>query len=194
MEALIRKYAGKLVDAEMIWNRDDPARQVLEEVFAGLNIQSLLFCPIAEPYRSVIDYLAGRADGAIFHRDTETRTFFHDLPVASSFRAAAIIEALKERKCVIVSRKGIVMFGTVSPEQAFITFRSVCFAAFVKFFTDYIEDLRRGSVAPDQEKTYRHALAHLDPPRQSSPPRLQKGHSRGRTRSSLRWRRWGGRR
>jgi ribulose-5-phosphate 4-epimerase/fuculose-1-phosphate aldolase len=189
METLIRKYAGKLatagyaqagaplvgaVDAETIWNRDDPARPVLEEVFAGLNIQSLLFSPPAEPYRSVIDYLAGRADGAIFPRDTETRTFFHDLPVASSFSAEAIVEALKERKCVIVPQKGIVTFGTVSPEQAFITFCSVCFAAFVKFFTDYLDAVRRGRVVPDQEEVYRRALAHLDPPLES-PPHLQKG-------------------
>lgn len=189
MEALIRKYAGKLaaagyaeagaplmgaVDARMTWNRDDPARRVLEEVFAGLSIQSLLFCPPAEPYRSVIDYLAERADGAIFPRDTETRTFFHDLPVAAVFTKAAIVEALKERKCVIVPRKGIVTFGTVSPEQAFITFCSVCFAAFVKFFTDYLDDLRMFRVTEEQRATYHRALAYLDSPLPGAPV-LQKG-------------------
>ena len=99
---MIRKYAEKLVaagfadagaplmgalDAELVWNREDPARRLLTEVFAGLNIQSLLFCRPAEPYRTVIDYLAGTSDGTIFPEDTETRTFFHDLPVANAFAA-----------------------------------------------------------------------------------------------------------
>ncbi|MDD5099955.1 MAG: rRNA adenine dimethylase, partial [Syntrophales bacterium] len=159
MEELIGKYARKLVesryaesgepllgavDADLVWNREDPVRSVLEQVFAGLNIQSLLFSRPAEPYRTVIDFLAEQADGVIFPEDTETRTFFHDLPVAPAFDPQEMIAALKERKCVIVPERGIVTFGTVSPEQAFITFCSVCFAAFVKFFADYVTEVRRG--------------------------------------------------
>jgi hypothetical protein len=112
MEELIRKYTRKLaaagyaeagaplmgaVDADLVWNRDDPARSVLEKVFSGLSIQSLLFCRPAEPYRTVVDFLAGEADGTIFPEDTETRTFFHDLPVAPAFAAREIIAALKAR-------------------------------------------------------------------------------------------------
>jgi ribulose-5-phosphate 4-epimerase/fuculose-1-phosphate aldolase len=185
MEELIRKYTGKLVaagyaeagtplmgavDADLIWNRDDPSRPLLEEVFAGLNIQSLLYCRPAEPYRTVIDFLAGEADGTIFPEDTETRTFFHDLPVAPAFDAREIIAALRERKCVIVPGQGVVTFGTVSPEQAFITFCSVCFAAFVKFFTDFLAECRRGRVGAGREEAFRRAVAHLDPPSAVPPP------------------------
>jgi ribulose-5-phosphate 4-epimerase/fuculose-1-phosphate aldolase len=189
MEELIRKYTRKLlaagyaeagaplmgaVDADLIWNRDDPARSVLEEVFAGLDIQSLLFCRPAEPYRTVVDFLAGEADGTIFPADTENRTFFHDLPVAPAFATREIIVALKERKCVIVPGRGVVTFGTVSPEQAFITFCSVCFAAFVKFFADYVAEIRRGKVDPVREEAFRRAAQYLDPPVAALPP-LRKG-------------------
>lgn len=189
MEELIRTYTDKLVaagyaeagaplmgaiDADLIWNRDDPARPLIEKVIAGLNIQSLLYGRPAEPYRTVIDFLAGEADGVIFPEDTETRTFFHDLPVASSFDAGEIIRALKGRKCVIVPGQGIVTFGTVSPEQAFITFCSVCFAAFVKFFADFLADSRRKKVARRQEEAFHRAVAHLDPPI-GAPPPLEQG-------------------
>jgi ribulose-5-phosphate 4-epimerase/fuculose-1-phosphate aldolase len=185
MEELIRKYVKKLaaagyaeagaplmgaVDADLVWNRDDPARSVLEEVFAGLSIQSLLFCRPAEPYRTVVDFLAQEADGTIFPEDTETRTFFHDLPVAPAFTAQEVVAALKERKCVIVPGQGIVTFGTVSPEQAFITFCSACFAAFVKFFADFLASTRRGRVDPWREEAFRRAVAHLDPPVAAAPP------------------------
>ena len=189
MDELIGKYTKKLiaagyaeagaplmgaVDADLVWNRDDPARSLLEEVFAGLSIESLLFCRPAEPYRTAVDFLAEAADGAIFPEDTETRTFFHDLPVAPAFAAREIVAALKERKCVIVPGQGVVTFGTVSPEQAFITFCSVCFAAFVKFFSDFLAETRRGQVEPGREAAFRRAVAHLDPPAAATIP-LRKG-------------------
>jgi ribulose-5-phosphate 4-epimerase/fuculose-1-phosphate aldolase len=189
MEGMIRKYARKLVsagyaeagdpllgflDADLVWNRVDAAVPVLEEVFAGLNIQSLLFSRPAEPWRTVIDHLAGKAEGAIFPQDTETRTFFHDLPVVPAFRAADLVSALRERKCVIIPGRGVVTFGTVSPEQTFVTFCSVCFAAFVKFFADFLEDSRSGRVDRPQREAFRRAVAHLDDPA-SSPPALRQG-------------------
>ena len=189
MEGLIRKQTQKLVaagyaeagaplmgavDADLIWNRDDPARPLLEEVFAGLDIQSLLFCRPAEPYRTVVDFLAGEADGAIFPEDTEMRTFFHDLPVSWSLTTREIIAALEERKCVIVPGRGIVTFGTVSPEQAFIAFRCVCYAAFVKFFADFLVEIRRGKMDPRREVAFRQAVRYIDPPI-AVPPRLREG-------------------
>lgn len=189
MEELIRKYTRKLVaagyaeaggplmgaiDADLAWNREDPARPLLEEVFAGLSIESLLFCRPAEPYRTVIDFLAREADGTIFPEDTETRTFFHDLPVAPAFSAREIVAALKERKCVIIPGQGVVTFGTVSPEQAFITFCSVCFAAFVKFFADFLAKGRQGGVDSARQAAFRRAVQHLDPPAAAA-PLLQKG-------------------
>jgi ribulose-5-phosphate 4-epimerase/fuculose-1-phosphate aldolase len=62
----------------------------------------------------------------------------------------------------------------VSPEQAFITFCSVCFAAFVKFFADFSRSAQRGKMGQGQEAAFRRAVAHLDPP-MGARPSLMKG-------------------
>jgi ribulose-5-phosphate 4-epimerase/fuculose-1-phosphate aldolase len=178
MEQLIAKYAAKLVaagmadpdapligglDAELSWNRDDPAIPALEQVFSRLNINALLLSRPAEPYASMIDYLAARADGAIRPRDSETRTFLHDLPVIDELEPGAVAAALARRKSAIVPGGGVVTFGTVSPEQAFIHFSSVCFACFVKFWSDCLTAARSGPVDPGARAVLERAIPLLDP-------------------------------
>ncbi len=189
MQELVDKYASKLVsaglagagvpligglDAELVWNRPDPACAELEKVFAGLNINSLLFAEPAEPYRSIIAWLARRAEGAIQPSDCETRTMLHDLPVVSRFEAGAIVHALKQRKSVIIPDRGIVTWGTVSPEQAFIFFSSVCFACFVKFFADCLADSRAGRLSKEQRRLLDASLPLLDT-FPHTPPQLMEG-------------------
>lgn len=173
MEQLVNKYADKTVehgladpgaplvgglDDEFVWNRQSKAIPIMEEVFAKLNINSLLFCRPKEPYASIIDYLAQSAEGAIFPNDTETRTFLHDLPVARSFDSQDIAEALQRRKCVIIRGKGIVTFGTVSPEQAFVVFSSVLFACFVKFHADCLAAKRAGTINAERLRVLQNAI------------------------------------
>lgn len=177
MKQLVDKYARKLaesglcalgapviggLDAELVWNRPDPACAELEKVFAGLNINSLLFAEPAEPYRAIINYLARRADGAIQPSDCETRTMLHDLPVIPHFEAGAIVRALKQRKSVIIPERGMVTWGTVSPEQAFIFYSSVCFACFVKFFADCLADRRAGHLSREQRDIIDKTVPLLD--------------------------------
>jgi ribulose-5-phosphate 4-epimerase/fuculose-1-phosphate aldolase len=131
-----------LLDARLSWNRNDMACAVLEKLFEHLNMNSLVFSQPAEPYRSIVDYLAETSGGTIFPGDCETRTFLHDLPVSFKFSSESIISALKVRKSVIIPGHGIVTYGTVSLEQAYVTFSSVCFACFVKFFSDYLYDIK----------------------------------------------------
>jgi ribulose-5-phosphate 4-epimerase/fuculose-1-phosphate aldolase len=169
MQHLIKKYEQKLIDqglcrpgvpliggldADLMWNREDPACSVLESVINSLNINSILFARPVEPYFSIMNHLseaALRADGAIHPEDVETRTFLHDMPVSKDFKAAAIIHALKRRKCIVVKDHGLVTYGTVSPEQAFIIFSSVCFCLFVKYFADfYYKRLEKKSKEPDR--------------------------------------------
>jgi ribulose-5-phosphate 4-epimerase/fuculose-1-phosphate aldolase len=154
MDELLKKYTDKLVaagladaeapllgglDDELIWNRKDNQTKILSQVFEKLNINSLLCCRPAEPYASLLDYLT--KEGKTIHpSDTETRTFLHDLPVIKKLTAEGVIENLQNRKSVIVQGGPVVTFGTVSPEQAFVTFSSVMFASFVKFFADVLKD------------------------------------------------------
>lgn len=155
MDKLTAKYSGKLVssglcaegepffgtfDDEVTWNSDRSESEPLDTVIRGLNINSILFSGLAEPYSSITNYLAEEAlkgESCIRPDDTETRTFLHDIPVAKSLNAEEIIKALKRRKGVIIPGRGIVTYGTVSPEQAFIYFSSICFSCYVKFMTDY---------------------------------------------------------
>ncbi|MDQ1255478.1 MAG: hypothetical protein QG656_69 [Candidatus Hydrogenedentes bacterium] len=176
MQQLVDKYARKLaaagltgpdeaiiggIDADLVWSRRDDSCAVLEKVFGGLNINSLLFARPAEPYRSIVEFLA-RSGEAIYPCDCETRTFMHDLPVVPAFEDAPIVAALKRRKSVIVPGRGVVAWGTVSPEQAFVFFSSLCFACYVKFFTDYLVDSRNGRLSAEQRSVMETAREHLD--------------------------------
>ncbi|MEF2145638.1 MAG: class II aldolase/adducin family protein [Desulfovibrionaceae bacterium] len=197
MERLVEKYAGKLVraglaqaplvaglDDEIVWNSLDEAsaslRRELEQVFAGLNINSLVFARPAEPYAGIMDWLAGEAleenadDARIMPEDCETRTFLHDLPVCRECNAATLAEALGRRKCCIVPGLGVAAHGTVSPEQGFVTFSSTCFSCFVLFFSRYLRDVRAGQVSASQHAAFERAVAHLDPPR-TDLPELMRG-------------------
>jgi len=177
MKQILDKYADKLVnsglsdegfpligglDAELIWNRKDPHTEELAKVFDKLNINSLLYSKPAEPYYSIIEYLITQAEDTIYPNDCETRTFMHDIPVIRSFNAEQIADRLKQRKSVIIEGYGIVTWGTVSPEQAFIFYSSVCFACFVKFFCDYLYSLRYGSVSIGYKKVFEKVIQKLD--------------------------------
>lgn len=151
MIRLIEKYLKKLsaqglakredviflaLDAELFSNRpiDDEVRR-LSEVFELMNINALLFSRPSEPYWSIINELIEGRD-RIVPMDCETRTFFHEIPIIDDLTPRAISEALSKRKSAIVRNKGIVTYGTVSPEQAFVSFSSTCFSTFVKYFYD----------------------------------------------------------
>lgn len=180
MEKLIKKYAAKLVqnglaeegfplvgaiDADIFWNRRDKLCDIMERIFNRLNIASLIFSRPIEPYKSIIDYLAHNNEGIIYPRDCETRTFLHDLPVAGSFDESGLISALEQRKCVIIRGEGVVTIGGINPEQAFVVFSSVCFACFVKFFSDYLNDARKGCLTHEQQKIYNKVKGYLKPVR-----------------------------
>ncbi len=166
MRHLITTYAAKIVaqglaekehitllglDAEFMANQPlsdiDPE---LFRVFDRMNINTLLYVEPAEPYRSILQFFALQGRAALVPTDCETRTFLHDIPHIPSLSSDAIGTALAHRKAAIVGNRGIVSYGTVSPEQAFVSFSSVCFSTYVKFFTDvmfHLED-HTGSRTP----------------------------------------------
>lgn len=177
MERLIDRYERKLVeqglvepggallaelDAEVAWNREDPRRAILAEVLDAMSINSLCFAQPAEPYRTMVDYLASQVD-VISPKDNETRLFLHELPVVRTFAAADILARLRGRKAVVIAGHGIVTGATVSPEQAFVAYSSALFACFVKFFADFLQDAEDGRATPIQAAAFRRAVAGLAP-------------------------------
>ena len=152
------------LDADIIWNRKNPVIDKLLPFFENLNINSLLFSKPAEPYNLIINYLARNAcNGTIFPKDCETKTFLHDLPVSPSLLSSRTLSMLKERKSVIIPSSGIITYGTISIEQAIVTYSSVCFACFVKFFSDFLSDFQRGKTTYEQKRVFEKAVQYLDP-------------------------------
>jgi len=164
MLKLLNKYAQKMVvhglcsagapliggvNDSVVWNRTDPQTAELEKVIAGLNINSLIFARPVEPFFSILNYHCRQSTHEFIPEDTETRTFLHAIPVARTLTAAEIVPLLQKRKGCVVEGQGIISFGTVSPEQAFVVFSSIIFSAFVKFFVDYAYALNTGT--PDEE-------------------------------------------
>jgi ribulose-5-phosphate 4-epimerase/fuculose-1-phosphate aldolase len=152
MQRLVQKYEENLVrhglcdpgtpvvggiNDTILWNRETADRDELEAIINGLNINSLIFAKPAAPFMPILDFHARRCDGEFIPEDTETRTFLHSIPVCKSLDSEMIIPVLKRRKGVVVAGEGIITYGTVSPEQAFVVFSSIIFSAFVKFFVDF---------------------------------------------------------
>ncbi len=161
------------LDAEISWNRNSSDQAFAQALFDGLNITSLLISKAAEPYQSILDYLA-LSGSAIFPQDCETRTFLHDLPVSTRRDPQTVIALLKKRKSVIIPGHGIVAYGTVSLEQAFVTFSSVCFSVFVKFFSDYLAHYKKGGVCEAEQAVFNRVVSFL-PPMTETPGHLKKG-------------------
>ncbi|BCS87824.1 class II aldolase/adducin family protein [Pseudodesulfovibrio sediminis] len=189
MKRLCDKYAGKLViqglaapnapligglDAELVWNREDPRTTELAKVFDALPINSLVFSRPAEPYATIVDFLAARHPETIRPKDTETRTFLHDIPIFENFSADSIIAGLRKRKSVIIPGHGIASFGTVSPEQGFVFYSSTIFSCFVLFFSEYLTKARHGALDKEYRRVFKDVVAQLPAPR-TELPALPKG-------------------
>ncbi|MBZ0157156.1 MAG: class II aldolase/adducin family protein [Alphaproteobacteria bacterium] len=189
MEHLIHKYLNKLemqglarrektvflaLDAERVSNRaEDDEVRTLSSIFDLMNINSLLFAEPDEPYKSIIAELirgfepslaAGRK---IVPMDCETRTFFHDIPVVNDFSPEEIARALSRRKSVLVRDRGIVTYGVVTPEQAFVSFSSTCFSTFVKYFYDsllYLWECAGAAKEPNESFliNFKRILGHIE--------------------------------
>jgi ribulose-5-phosphate 4-epimerase/fuculose-1-phosphate aldolase len=192
MDDLLKKYADKLVhaglatakgpgapligglDQALTWNRQSPETAVLTPIFQHLNINSLVFLRPCPPYDRIIGFLADRAlkaSGRITPGDCETRTFLHDLPVTDRFDAQTAINSLSQRKTLIIRPRdsekeslgpAIIAPGTVSPEQGFVHISSVCFACFVKFFSDYLSALKTGQTDAEMDALFDETLPFLE--------------------------------
>jgi len=185
MEQLVRKYARKLIsvgladnplvcglDDEIVWNHSDDDIPVLEQVLAGMNINSLICAKPAEPYLTIFRFLTSRYPETITPGDCETRTFLHDVPVIRDFAPVPILTHLRKRKSVVLATGDtirLLTFGAVSPEQAFVSFSSVCFSAFVLFFADYLAACRQGTISEEQQQAFTKAIELLEPPHRTVP-------------------------
>ena len=169
MHDQIAKYIGKLLadrsaepDCLAFAAQDDvivaggnPELVLLaEQILSRLSCLSLVVARPALPFANYLVRRAAPAESTIVPRDTETRTFLHDIPVIrrhdfGSDAAGLIARLLGNRKGVVIEGFGIVASGAVTVEQAYINYSSIFHATLVK----YLEDLlREGFRFPGEEK------------------------------------------
>jgi len=156
MQSQVSKYSEKLLrhglikqpgDVQLyglddeIYTNQHTVPEAVRSLFGSLNINSLLVAR-PEPLRwRIIQKLINRHPVCIKPSDSESVTFIHDIPVIDSFDPVTIAGALNRRKGCIVRDAGVITTGSVSLEQAFIVMSSICFATFVKFFSDALNGL-----------------------------------------------------
>jgi ribulose-5-phosphate 4-epimerase/fuculose-1-phosphate aldolase len=109
---------------------------------------SCLALVAARPVLPFADFLVRRTgvgESCIVPRDTETRTFLHDIPFLrhaeqgedAAGRAARL---LGNRKGMVAEGFGIIASGAVTVEQAFINYSSVFHATFIKYLEDLLQE------------------------------------------------------
>ena len=153
------------LDDELYSNRDTIPPEV-RTLFDGLNINSLIIAKPGPLRWAIVSELLRTDPDLICPSDSESLTFIHDIPVVRSFEPGQIAHALGRRKGCIVKGLGLVTAGSVSLEQAFVVFSSICFATFVKYFADML-NARSGTgptppPTPEELAACRQILSRID--------------------------------
>jgi ribulose-5-phosphate 4-epimerase/fuculose-1-phosphate aldolase len=160
MRDQIAKYTGKLIadraaqpegiafaaqDDRLIADGNPELARLAEGVLSRLSCLGLVAARPALPFADFLVRRAQAGEAAIVPRDTETRTFLHDIPFLRQAElepdpAPQIARCLANRKGVVVEGVGIVATGAVTVEQAFINYCSVFHATFVKYLRDLLHE------------------------------------------------------
>ena len=169
MHDQLEKYARKLLsdrsalggriavaakDDVLIVHGEPELAGLAGRVLERLNALSLVAAVPSLPFADLLVARAGERERCIEPRDTETRTFLHDIPFIrraelSSRPEEQIAPLLGNRKGVIVEGVGIFASGGVTVEQAYINYSSVFHSTFVKYLQDI---LQVGYLLPEEER------------------------------------------
>lgn len=170
MNDQLNKYINKLVDQglcetenieyylleDKLHSNRDRITAEIETIFSLLNITTLLFAKPKPHYWMIIQALIQKNHDRLIPEDSESRTFIHDIPIIDCFDAKLIAATLSERKGAIIKDKGIITFGIVGVEQAFVSYSSIVFATFVKYFSDFLYDTFYGSITGDSDEYHQY--------------------------------------
>lgn len=171
MRDQIAKYTAKLIsdnsaqagqiafaaqDDTMISAGEPTLAALSESVLSRLNCLALV---VATPLLPFADFLIQRAAGhehEIVPRDTETRTFLHDIPLvrkrdAGTGTAETIATLLGNRKGIVVEGVGIIAAGALTVEQAYINWSSVFHSTYIKYLEDLLE---HGFMLPGEKAAF----------------------------------------
>jgi ribulose-5-phosphate 4-epimerase/fuculose-1-phosphate aldolase len=142
--ALPELIAFAAQDDVMISAGDPALSGIAADTLARLNCLALCAARPALPFADLLLRRAAVDEHAIIPRDTETRTFLHDIPLVRSSElgddpAAVIAGLLGSRKGIVVEGIGIIASGSLTIEQAYINWSSVFHSTFIKYLEDVLE-------------------------------------------------------
>ncbi len=167
----ISKYTGKMLedrsacpDQIAFAAQDDvmisSGNQSLADLATGSPVAPELSgfgrCPLLAPLCRLPDTKSRHQEHEIVPRDTETRTFLHDIPILRQSElatdpAAAIARLLGNRKGIVVEGIGIIANGALTVEQAYINWSSVFHSTYIKYLEDVLEN---GFLLPGEEQAF----------------------------------------
>jgi ribulose-5-phosphate 4-epimerase/fuculose-1-phosphate aldolase len=154
--ALAGQIAFAAQDDIMISAGDHFLAELAGSVLSKLNCLALVAAAPSLPFADLLIKRAALHEHEIIPRDTETRTFLHDIPIVRkseivSQPAEIFATLLGNRKGIVVEGIGIIATGALTVEQAYINWSSVFHSTYIK----YLEDLLNyGFMLPGEEEAF----------------------------------------
>jgi ribulose-5-phosphate 4-epimerase/fuculose-1-phosphate aldolase len=173
MRDQIAKYSHKMVanrsahpdriafsaqDDIMISDGDKTLSALASDILARLNCLALAAASPSLPFAEFLIHRCNIHESRIVPRDTETRTFLHDIPILRQSElgknpAATIARLLGNRKGIVVEGVGIIANGALTVEQAYINWSSVFHSTYIKYLEDILEV---GFKLPGEKEAFDH--------------------------------------
>lgn len=167
----IAKYTKKLIsdgsshpehiafaaqDDTIISDGEPNLASLSQSVLSRLNCLALAAATPSLPFADFLVQRAANSEHVIIPRDTETRTFLHDIPIlrkseSDSDLAERIAGLLGNRKGIVVEGVGIIAAGALTVEQAYINWSSVFHSTYIKYLEDLLEN---GFMLPGEEDAF----------------------------------------
>ena len=118
-------------------------RPLSERLCSSLGVTALVIGRPRHPLLELLFAVLAPETAAVAPRDSETRTFLHDIPVVRRDAFAEmgenlLVEPLRRRKGLLVEGLGIVATGGLTVEQAYVNFSSILHALNVKVLLDLL--------------------------------------------------------
>lgn len=131
-------------DDVLVFSGEPELARLAGDVLGQLNCLALTIAQPSLPFADLLIQRAGTGEQRIVPRDTETRTFLHDIPILrqcelGSNPATTIAHLLGNRKGIVVEGIGIIATGGLTVEQGYINWSSVFHSTFIKYLEDVLE-------------------------------------------------------
>jgi len=154
-----------VADDRIITDGDRDDRECAAAILSRLDVVSVFVAPLSIPFG---DFLIARHPtvSSLTPRDTETRTFLHDIPVirrctVGDDLTGAVVDRLTGRKGVLVEGMGIVTVGPISVEQGYINASSLFHALFVRYLEELLDPI---PLSPGEGETIERLIERFGSP------------------------------